>query len=90
MAETYDDDVLYHVVVNHEEQYSLWPTFAGVPAGWTVRFGGPDGTDRDSALRYVDENWTDMRPRSLREHMSGAAADATSHPPSLRSPLAPE
>lgn len=85
-----DQDGRFLVLVNHEEQYSLWPTFAGVPAGWTVRFGGPDGTDRDSALRYVDENWTDMRPRSLREHMSGAAADPTSHPPSLRSPLAPE
>jgi MbtH protein len=40
-------------------------------------FGDPDGADRDSALRYVDENWTDMRPRSLREHMDGATADAT-------------
>jgi uncharacterized protein YbdZ (MbtH family) len=81
-----DQDGRFLVLVNDEEQYSLWPTFADVPAGWTVRFGGPDGTDRDAALRYVDENWTDMRPRSLREHMSGAAADATSHPPSLRSP----
>ena len=41
-------------------------------------FGGPDGTDRDSALRHVDENWTDMRPRSLREQMNGAFASATS------------
>ena len=72
-----DQDGRFLVLVNDEEQYSLWPTFADVPVGWTVVFGGPDGTDRDNALRHVDENWTDMRPRSLREHMS-AAADATS------------
>ena len=73
-----DQDGRFLVLVNDEEQYSLWPTFAAVPAGWTVTFGGPDGTDRDSALRHVDEIWTDMRPRSLREQMSVAAADATS------------
>lgn len=73
-----DPDGRFLVLVNGEEQYSLWPTFADVPAAWTVVFGGPDGTDRDSALRYVDENWTDMRPRSLREHMDRATAGATS------------
>jgi MbtH protein len=73
-----DQDGRFLVLVNDEEQYSLWPTFAAVPAGWTVVFGGPDGTDRDSALRYVDETWTDMRPRSLRERMNDAAADAPS------------
>jgi MbtH protein len=73
-----DQDGRFLVLVNDEEQYSLWPTFAAVPAGWTVTFGGPDGIDRDSALRHVDENWTDMRPRSLREQMSVAATDATS------------
>lgn len=73
-----DADGRFFVLINDEEQYSLWPTFADVPAGWTVVFGGADGTDRDSALRYVDENWTDMRPRSLRERMTTAAADATS------------
>ena len=73
-----NQDGRFLVLVNDEEQYSLWPTFARVPAGWTVVFGGPDGTDRDSALRHVDENWTDMRPRSLREQMNGAFASATS------------
>jgi uncharacterized protein YbdZ (MbtH family) len=81
-----DQDGRFLVLVNDEEQYSLWPTFAGVPAGWAVKFGGSEGTDRDSALRYVEENWTDMRPRSLREHMSSTAVDAASHSPSLRSP----
>lgn len=73
-----DPNGRFLVLVNDEEQYSLWPTFAAVPAGWTVVFGGPDGTDRDSALRHVDENWTDMRPRSLRERMNGASVDAIS------------
>ena len=73
-----DQDGRFLVLVNDQEQYSLWPTFAGVPTGWAVTFGGPDGIDRDSALRYVDENWTDMRPRSLREHMSSATVDAAS------------
>ena len=73
-----DPDGRFLVLVNSEEQYSLWPTFAEVPAGWTVVFGGPDGTDRDSALRYVDENWTDMRPRSLREQMDRATGGAAS------------
>jgi MbtH protein len=69
-----DQDLRFFVLVNDEEQHSLWPTFANVPAGWTIVFGGPDGSDRESALRYVDENWTDMRPLSLRKSMS---ADAT-------------
>lgn len=73
-----DADGKFFVLINDEEQHSLWPTFADVPAGWTVVFGGTDGADRDSALRYVDENWTDMRPRSLREHLDSATADATS------------
>jgi uncharacterized protein YbdZ (MbtH family) len=73
-----DSDGKFFVLMNDEEQYSLWPAFAAVPRGWTVVFGGPDGTDRDSALRHVDENWTDMRPRSLREQMNAASADATS------------
>ncbi|WP_029115223.1 MbtH family protein [Mycobacterium sp. URHB0044] len=73
-----DQDGRFLVLVNDEEQYSLWPTFAAVPAGWAVAFGGPDGVDRESALRYVDETWTDMRPRSLRERMNDAAAHSPS------------
>jgi MbtH protein len=73
-----DQEGRFLVLVNDEEQYSLWPTFANVPAGWTVTFGGPDGTDRDSALRYVDEQWADMRPRSLRERMDAATTNASS------------
>jgi MbtH protein len=73
-----DQEGRFLVLVNDEEQYSLWPTFANVPSGWTVAFGGPDGTDRDAALRYVDEQWADMRPRSLRERMDATTANASS------------
>ncbi len=73
-----DENGRFVVLVNDEEQYSLWPTFAAVPTGWTVRFGGPDGTDRVDALGWVDENWTDMRPKSLRDRMERDTADASS------------
>jgi MbtH protein len=63
-----DDDVRYQVLVNDEEQYSLWPATHDVPAGW--RAVGKEGTRQD-CMSYVDEVWTDMRPRSLREQMDG-------------------
>jgi uncharacterized protein YbdZ (MbtH family) len=50
----------------NEEQHSLWPTFADVPAGWQVVFGE---ATRASCLEYVEQPWTDMRPKSLREAM---------------------
>jgi len=61
----------YLVVVNDEQQHSLWPSFADVPAGWTVVFGADS---RDACLSYVEANWTDLRPRSLRERMADAAS----------------
>jgi MbtH protein len=57
---------LYVVVVNDEEQYSIWPAERELPAGWR-----PDeftGTE-DECLSYIDETWTDMRPASLRRWM---------------------
>lgn len=60
------DDITYRVLVNDEEQYSLWPAHLDIPAGW--RTEGPTGTQEECAT-YVDEAWTDMRPRTLREHM---------------------
>jgi uncharacterized protein YbdZ (MbtH family) len=71
-----DQDGRFLVLVNDEDQHSLWPTFANVPTGWIVAFGGSTGADRETALRYVDEHWTDMRPKSLRERMA-ETADAT-------------
>jgi MbtH protein len=61
-----NDDTTYQVLLNDEGQYSLWPASHEVPAGWR-----PDGTvgSRDECSAHVDEVWTDMRPRSLREHM---------------------
>jgi MbtH protein len=64
-----DDDIRYTVVVNHEEQYSIWPVGQDVPAGWTQV--GRDGT-REECLSHIEEVWTDMRPLSLRQKMAGA------------------
>ncbi|MGI5440907.1 MbtH family protein [Streptomyces shenzhenensis] len=67
MANPFDDENgVFHVLVNDEGQYSLWPDFAPVPAGWTG-VHGPD--TRAACLDHIDRNWTDMRPRSLAEAM---------------------
>jgi MbtH protein len=62
------DDRQYKVVVNHEEQYSIWFADREPPAGW--REVGPAGP-RDECLAYIEEVWTDMRPLSLRRQMEG-------------------
>ncbi|MDY7088055.1 MAG: MbtH family protein [Actinomycetota bacterium] len=62
-----DPDGRYLVLVNDEEQHSLWPSFVDVPAGWTVAFGEDS---RQACLDYVERTWTDLRPRSLRERMT--------------------
>ncbi|MFE2972152.1 MbtH family protein [Streptomyces sp. NPDC059340] len=64
-----DDDGRFFVLVNEEEQHSLWPTFAEVPSGWRVVFGE---ADRQECLDYIEENWTDLRPKSLKEAMAAA------------------
>jgi MbtH protein len=56
----------YFVLVNEEGQHSLWPTFVDVPDGWTVVHGEDS---RGGCLDYINENWTDMRPKSLIEAM---------------------
>lgn len=58
------------VLVNDEEQYSLWPSYLPIPGGWKET--GIDGT-REHCLDYVRKVWTDMRPRSLREQMNHMA-----------------
>jgi MbtH protein len=65
-----DEKEDFYVLVNDEEQHSLWPTFAEVPAGWQSAFG-PAG--RRDCLDYVEEHWTDMRPKSLRLAMEADA-----------------
>jgi MbtH protein len=61
-----DDLATYKVVVNHEEQYSLWPADRENAPGW--QDAGRTGT-KDECLAYINEVWTDMRPLSLRQAM---------------------
>jgi len=61
-----EDTTIYHVVVNHEEQYSIWPSYKPVPAGW--REAGKTGLKAE-CLDYIKIVWTDMRPLSLRQRM---------------------
>lgn len=63
-----DENGRYLVLVNDEGQYSLWPAFAAVPCGWDLAH--PEG-DRQECLDYITEQWTDMRPRSLRHDHRG-------------------
>lgn len=67
-----DPDGVFLVLINDEDQYSLWPSFADVPNGWRSVLGP---TDRQAALDYVEEHWTDMRPRSLVEAMNEASGE---------------
>lgn len=57
-----DDDRAYLVLVNDENQHSLWPTDIDVPAGWRSVHGPAARAD---CLAYVEVNWTDLRPASL-------------------------
>jgi MbtH protein len=61
-----DSTITYEVLVNDEEQYSIWPQAKPVPDGWKAV--GVSGTKAE-CLAYIEEVWTDMRPRSLREAM---------------------
>ena len=60
------------VVLNDEEQYSIWPTGRAIPAGW--RPEGFAGT-RAACLAHIDAAWTDMRPRSVREAMRAGSQE---------------
>jgi MbtH protein len=67
MANPFDnEDGTFFSLINDEGQYSLWPTFADVPAGWEIVFGE---ATRKACLDYIEEAWTDMRPKSLIEEM---------------------
>jgi MbtH protein len=59
-------DGRYLALVNDEGQYSLWPVFLDVPAGWTVAH---EEDSREACLEFIERTWTDMRPRSLIESM---------------------
>jgi len=61
-----EDEIIYKVVVNHEEQYSIWVEHRENPLGW--RDGGKVGTKKE-CLEFIKSVWTDMRPLSLRKQM---------------------
>ena len=60
------DDIQFSVVMNDEEQYSIWPADREIPLGWRV-VGAPGL--RLECLAYIEKVWTDMRPLSLRRQM---------------------
>lgn len=62
-----DDNGSFFVLVNDEEQHSLWPAFADVPAGWRVVHGE---ADRAACLEYIEQHWPDIRPKSLRDKLA--------------------
>jgi MbtH protein len=64
MTQQLQDEDRFEVVVNEEEQYSLWPEGRALPLGW--RAVGHAGS-KASCLEYIEQVWTDMRPRSLKE-----------------------
>ena len=64
-----EKDLQFDVVVNDEEQYSIWLADKALPEGWRKR--GKRGT-KDECLKYIESTWTDMRPLSLRLQMDGA------------------
>ena len=57
---------MYLVLINHEGQYSFWPSYKPIPAGWDA-VGGE--RTKEQCVAYVDEVWTDMTPLSLRKQM---------------------
>lgn len=67
-----DENQQYRVVVNHEEQYSIWPLDRDLPLGW--REEGFRGL-KPACLAHIEEVWTDMRPLSLRKKMEAQAGN---------------
>jgi uncharacterized protein YbdZ (MbtH family) len=59
----------FYVLFNDEEQHSLWPTAIEIPAQWRAVFGEAPRAD---CVEYIEANWTDMRPKSLRDAMAGS------------------
>ncbi|MGE5499041.1 MAG: MbtH family protein [Syntrophothermus sp.] len=68
-----EDTTIYKVVVNHEEQYSIWPADRENALGW---FDVGKAGSKQECLDYIKEVWTDMRPLSLRKKMEAAEKKA--------------
>lgn len=77
-----EDSTIYKVVVNHEEQYSIWPERRENPRGWTSP--GFTGSKAD-CLDYIESVWTDMRPLSLRKAMEERKAAPQAATTTIRS-----
>ena len=73
-----EDKTIYKAVVNHEEQYSIWPAHKQNPLGWTD--AGKTGA-KPEVLAFIKEVWTDMRPLSLRKKMEEEALKSNGHQP---------
>jgi len=69
-TEEREDKIIYKVVLNHEEQYSIWPADRENALGW--RDADKSGT-KEECLGYIKEVWADMRPLSLRRRMEELA-----------------
>ena len=61
------ENTQFRVVINDEEQYSIWPDYKAIPDGW--KSVGVEG-DKQTCLQYIETTWTDMRPLSLRNAMA--------------------
>lgn len=70
-----DEEAVFNVVVNHEEQYSIWPEYKVIPKGWNAV--GKKGKKKE-CLDYIEQVWTDMRPLSLRRHMEAQQREVVS------------
>jgi MbtH protein len=66
-----DENGIYHVLINDEGQYSLWPSFIDIPDGWTIIH---KSDSRAACLEFINRNWTDMRPNSLIKSMNESSA----------------
>src|ERR1044071_1736483 len=78
-----EDTTIYKVVINHEEQYSIWPADRENPLGWSDV--GKSGTKAE-CLSYIEEVWTDMRPLSLRKKMEEMARNPPPLMPDIELP----
>jgi MbtH protein len=71
-----DENGVYHVIVNDEGQYSLWPSSSKVPDGWVIRH---ESDSRAACLDFINKSWIDMRPNSLIEAMNGSFSGERRH-----------
>jgi MbtH protein len=80
-----NENATYVVLINEEAQYSLWPSFIEVPRGWKVVH---PADSRQACLDYVNQHWTDMRPKSLVDAMTSDAEKVSNSPPDTKIPSA--